>query len=222
MGFSKSKYTLISFIGFVVAMVLLTVLCIPIVKSFGNPEALEEFSARFGVFKYVMLLVVQIIQIIVALVPGEVVEFAAGVLCGPVMGLVVCLVGVLVGQWMIFVAVKKWGNSLITVVLDSDFIKKFKFLNDEKKVKIFTFILYFLPGTPKDLLTYFMPITKIDVKSFLVITMIARIPSVVSSTIAGGFYSEGNLLLTVIVYGVVAVFSFAGYMIYKFCFDRGE
>lgn len=217
---NRGKFKKISFICFLVAMLLLSLVCIPLVRGYNNLSAIEGFIEDFGVLSIFALLFIQILQIIVALIPGEVVEFAAGALFGPVWGTLICMLGILLGQWLIFTIVIRWGNSVLSAVLDKKFIKKFKFLHDEKKIKLITFILYFLPGTPKDLLTYFMPVTGINIKAFLSITIFARIPSVVSSTIAGSLYAEGDIKLTLIVYAVVTVLSGLGYLIYRLIFDR--
>ncbi len=217
---NRGKFKKISFICFLVAMLLLSLVCIPLVRGYNNLSAIEGFIEDFGVLSVFALLFIQILQIIVALIPGEVVEFAAGALFGPVWGTLICMLGILLGQWLIFTIVIRWGNSVLSAVLDKKFMKKFKFLHDEKKIKLITFILYFLPGTPKDLLTYFMPVTGINIKAFLSITIFARIPSVVSSTIAGSLYAEGDIKLTLIVYAVVTVLSGLGYLIYRLIFDR--
>ncbi|MBO5099002.1 MAG: TVP38/TMEM64 family protein [Clostridia bacterium] len=217
---NRGKFKKISFICFLIAMLLLSLVCIPLVRGYNNLSAIEGFIEDFGVLSVFALLFIQILQIIVALIPGEVVEFAAGALFGPVWGTLIGMLGILLGQWLIFTIVIRWGNSVLSAVLDKKFMKKFKFLHDEKKIKLITFILYFLPGTPKDLLTYFMPVTGINIKAFLSITIFARIPSVVSSTIAGSLYAEGDIKLTLIVYAVVTVLSGLGYLIYRLIFDR--
>ncbi len=208
----------ISFICFLLATVVLSFICIPLVKGFTDAQAIDAFKESFGGFGVFALLIIQILQIIVALIPGEVIEFAAGALFGGLRGTILCVAGIGAGQYMVFMLVKKWGNDVISP--DKKFINKVTFLKDERKVKILTFILFFLPGTPKDLLTYFMPATSIDLKSFLFITLLARIPSVLSSTIAGSMYAKGNIKLTVFIYIIVAITSGIGYLIYKFFFDR--
>ena len=219
---NKGKFKKISFICFIIAILLLSLMCIPLVKGYNNISAIEGFVERFGALSVFALLFIQILQIIVALIPGEVIEFTAGALFGPLWGTLICMAGLFLGQWLIFTIVLKWGDSVLSAVLDKKFMKKFKFLHDEKKIKLITSILYFLPGTPKDLLTYFMPVTGIDIKTFLYISLFARLPSVVSSTVAGSLYAEGDIKLTLIVYGAVALVSGVGYAIYRLLFDRRQ
>ena len=94
-------------------------------------------------------------------------------------------------------------------------MEKLKFLQDDKKLKFVIFFLFFIPGTPKDMITYIVPFTKIGLKDFILLTLIARIPSVVSSTYAGEALMENDIVTLVIAYGVIAVMSLIGIGIYK-------
>jgi len=120
-----------------------------------------------------------------------------------------------VGQSIIFCVVKALGKDFVEKAAGSDALKKFKFLQDEKKLKTLIFILFFIPGTPKDLITYVVPLTKIKLKEFLVISLIARTPSVISSTYAGSAYSDHQFIHMAVAYGVIIVVSAIGILIYK-------
>ena len=120
---NRGKFKKISFICFLVAMLLLSLVCIPLVRGYNNLSAIEGFIEDFGVLSIFALLFIQILQIIVALIPGEVVEFAAGALFGPVWGTLICMLGILLGQWLIFTIVIRWGNSVLSAVLDKRIIK---------------------------------------------------------------------------------------------------
>ena len=84
-----------------------------------------------------------------------------------------------------------------------------------KKLKCLVFLLFFIPGTPKDILTYFVGLTEMTISQFLAITLIARIPSVVSSTICGQMLGDEHFLTAGIVYAVTGVVSGIGYWIYR-------
>ena len=139
---NKTKFKKISFICFLVAMLVLSLLCIPLVRGYNNIATIEGFVQRFGLLSVFALLFIQILQIVVALIPGEVIEFAAGALFGPLWGTLICMAGMFLGQWLIFTMVIKWGDSVLSAVLDKKFIKKFKFLQNKKKVKVLTFITF--------------------------------------------------------------------------------
>ena len=75
--------------------------------------------------------------------------------------------------------------------------------------------MFFIPGTPKDLITYFIGLTRISLKDFLAITLFARIPSVVSSTVGGNFIGEKRYIEAVILFVVTAFVSLIGIKLYN-------
>lgn len=170
-------------------------------------EMYIESAGFFGVF---ILLFVQILQVVIAIIPGELVEVLAGLLYGTLLGYVICEVGMLIGTIVIFYGVKKLGQSKIDKLNENEKFTKFAILNNAQSLEILTFIMFFIPGTPKDLLTYFMPFTKIEPKKFLTIVAIARTPSIISSTYAGSSLGEGDWLRMGIAFAVIMVTGLIG------------
>ena len=95
-------------------------------------------------------------------------------------------------------------------------------LNDEKNLEWIFAILYFIIGTPKDVITYFAGITKIKFGVFMVISTLCRIPSILTSAIAGQALGEENYILSVIIFAVSAVIAVLGYLIYHRISKRKE
>lgn len=153
---------------------------------------LEIYIESLGFFGIFVLMFVQILQVVIAIIPGEAVEVLAGLLYGTLLGFVICEIGMIIGTIIIYYFVKKVGKSRIEKVNEDEKYTKFKILNDAQSLEMLTFIMFFIPGTPKDLLTYFMPFTKIESKKFFTIVAIARMPSILSSTYAGSSLSEGE------------------------------
>ena len=90
-----------------------------------------------------------------------------------------------------------------------------RFINSETKRKRLIFLLFLIPGTPKDVLTYFVGLTNVTLSQFLCITMIARIPSVVSSTFCGQMLADKDYVTAGLVYAVTGAMSVMGYMLYN-------
>jgi len=211
----KKTFNIISLTIFFIAMAILTIIAFPLIKSYKNPEEFKAFIDSFGQWGFLMMLFIQIFQVVVALIPGEIVETLSGMLYGWFGGFIFCSIGIAIGQVIIFSAVKFFGKDIVEHAAGSKAMNKFKFLQDEKKLKSIIFFLFFIPGTPKDLITYIAPLTKIKLRDFLIITLIARIPSVISSTYGGSALAEQNFLKAAIIYGVIAVFSIIGIIIYR-------
>jgi len=211
-----------TFIIFLTALGLMAIITIPLIRSHQNPAEFKEFIDSYGPWGLPIMLFVQLAQIVVALIPGEIIEFVAGTIYGWFWGMIFCLVGIAIGQTIIFKAVRYFGKSFVEKFAGSKAISKFKFLQNEKQLKTVIFLLFLIPGTPKDLLTYAVPLTKISLKSFLMLTLVARIPSVISSTFAGDAFSEHNYVVLIIAYSVILVFSGLGILFYRLWSKRHE
>ncbi len=200
----------------------LTITLIPIFASYNDSGRLVSYIESFGVWGAFVLLGIQIFQIVFALIPGELVEFTAGALYKTFLGTVICLAGVVIGEILVFMLVKWFGKRFADKMVSPKEFKKLTFLNDEKKLEYFIFVLFFVPGTPKDVLTYFMPMTKIDVRRFLVISCIARIPAILSSTYAGATFAEGDIVQTAVIYAIIGAASLLGLFINNRFIKKGE
>ena len=121
-----------------------------------------------------------------------------------------CYAGVALASALVFQLTRRFGVKLVEVFVSREKINQLRFLNTEKKRNRLIFLLFFIPGTPKDLLTYFVGLTDIRLGTFLAISLIARIPSVLSSTFGGHLLGEGNYLAAIILYAVTGGISLAG------------
>ena len=211
----NDKYKLVVGILLAIGVVILCLLLMPVLKTVNDPEKFKAYVDSFGIGGFAMLFVVQILQVVVALIPGEVVEFFAGSVYGWFGGMLFCLAGIAVGEAAVFSAVRFFGKSLAEKVAGNKTLNKFKFLQNEKRLKTVIFILFCIPGTPKDLLTYFVPLTKIKMVDFLIITLVARVPSIVTSTYAGLAYAERNFGTVALIYCVTTVLFACGYTLYS-------
>ncbi len=186
-------------------------------RFFSGNKAAENFEAfieSYGWWGRFVALGIQFLQVFIAFIPGEFVEVGLGLAFGAVEGTVICMIGVALGSAAVFLLVKKWGIRVAELFVDSRKINSLKFINSEKKLNYTVFILFLIPGTPKDLLCYIVPLTRMKTAEFMIITMLARIPSIVSSTIGGNLFGEGKYLEGAILLLVTGFFSIAGLKIY--------
>lgn len=175
----------------------------------------KELIASYGNMGVLVAFAIQVLQVVVSPIPGEVVEIGMGVCFGWFGGTVLCLLGSALGAAIIFPLTKKFGVRLVELFVPIEKIDELKFINNEKKLNRFVFILYLLPGTPKDPLIFFFGLTRIKLLNFLIISTIARIPSVVSSTVGGKFIVEHNYPAAIILFVVTGLVSLAGMLTYQ-------
>ena len=217
---------LIPVIIFVAVMGILTLIFWPYIEELATDEGRVAFKAwidSLGFGGWLVTLGIQLLQIFVAFIPGEPVEILLGYLWNPIGGMLTCLLGIFIGTTVIFLFVRKFGKKFVKKIVGTDDLSKYKFLSDKSKVEITIFILFFIPGTPKDVLTYVAPLAPISPIKYLVISTIARIPSIITSTLLGDRLAEGDWLLAVVIFAITALISLAGILIgNKFVESKGK
>jgi len=206
----------VSIAVFVLVLVLLTVFVGgPIVKTIGNPAAFRAWVEARGVWGRVLFVGLIVLQIVIAFIPGEPFELAAGYAFGALWGTLLVWIGAIIGTTLVFLFVRKIGVKAVEVFFPREKINSLKYLQDEKKLNAAAFLLFLIPGTPKDLLTYLAGLTKIRLLPWIVLTSIARIPSIVTSTISGNALGIEKYTLAIIVYVATALVSGIGLLVYQ-------
>ena len=182
--------------------------------SFSD-DSFRDYIRSFGPAGWLVLLGLQFLQVFVALIPGELLETGAGYAFGPVWGTLICYAGVAMASALVFLLTRRFGVKLVEVFISREKINQLSFLRTERKRNTLVFVLFLIPGTPKDLLTYFVGLTDMKLGSFLLISLIARLPSVLSSTAGGHLLGEGNYVGALWLYGITGAVSVAGLLIYN-------
>lgn len=181
----------------------------------STAQNFKELIRSYGKWGVVVAFGIQVLQIIVSPIPGEVVEVGMGLCFGWFWGSVICLLGGALAAFIIMLFVKKFGVKAVELFVSTEKINELRFINNEKKLKGTVFLLYLIPGTPKDPLIFFFGLTKISIWDFVWIQTIARIPSVVTSAIAGEQATKQNFLVSFIIFAVMGVLALIGMFFYK-------
>lgn len=187
----------------------------PIINFVSEPERFRAWVDESGFMGRVYFVLMVTFQVIIALVPGEPLEIGAGYAFGAIEGTLLSLAGIALGSFIVFFLVRKYGIKLVEVFFSLEKIKSLKFLQNKRKVAAIVFLMFFLPGTPKDLLTYFVGITDINFKHFAIIATVARIPSVITSTIGGSLLGTQKYTFAIVVFAVTFVLSVVGWFVYN-------
>ncbi|HHU55075.1 MAG TPA: TVP38/TMEM64 family protein [Acholeplasmataceae bacterium] len=221
---NKTLRTII-FIVFMALMVGVTIYLFPLFLKLREPDMraqLQEYINQIGFWGWLLMLGVQVLQVIVAFLPGEPVEIIMGALFGPYLGTLTCMLGIAIGTLAIFNLAKLIGMPFISLFIDPEKLNQYKFLNSAQKKDITVFTLFFIPGTPKDLLTYFVPFIKMKPSRFIIISIVARIPSIVTSTILGDSMITENWRLSAIIFGSVLVIAIIGIIVNRWYMKKHQ
>ena len=199
----KKKELSFIFICFLVMGLACLLLYQPLMDILKDPQVLRTQLQSYGIGGQLLL------------IPGEIIEIMAGFIYGPIVGMIICMIGSAVGSSIIYLFVKKCGIRFIDKLIGLDKVNEVEFLKNKEKRNILCFIIFFIPGTPKDIMTYFIPLTDMKLSTFLFITTIARIPSIITSTIGGHAIGVENYIFSIIVFVITAIVSLIGIYIYR-------
>lgn len=191
-------------------------LLLPFVKLLYTEEGrvlLDEKIKSYGILAPLIFIAIEILQIVAAFIPGAPVEIMGGAIFGTLWGIIFSFVGVFTGTVIVFYLVRIFGKPLVQKVFPKEKFENHRLLSNEKRLSTIIFILFLIPGTPKDFLTYISALTDIKPSKFLIITAVARTPAMACSVIMGNSFFEGNIKIGAILLGVIIVLSIAGYFI---------
>lgn len=186
-------------------------------RYFLNPKKLGEFIASFGPLAAFIFLLVQILQVVAAPIPGEMTGFVGGFLFGKVWGSVLSTVGLTLGSMFAFWVARKFGMRFVEKVVKKRYIEKFNFFVTHKGLYI-TFVMFLLPGFPKDALCYFLGLTRLRLLDFILMNLFGRFPGTLILTMQGNAVREGQYqaffwLLVVTVVFIVGLYFSRNYII---------
>lgn len=215
-------FKIIVLIAVVAILIVATIQLWPMMKNLASKEGRLDFKEKVqstGIVGFMMLMGLELAQVFLAILPGEPLEILSGMCYGAVGGTLFILFSVFISTSLIYFIVRKFGKKFIYGFISKEKIDKIensKIFNNPKKIEKILIILFFIPGTPKDLLVYIGGILPVKPVHFILISTFARIPSVVSSTLAGANIINGSWKVAVALYGVVLILVIITILIFRF------
>lgn len=183
-------------IGLVTAASITALLCweyLPgLLAWLADARAVRAFVSDHAFVSRLAMLGINIVQVLLAFLPGEPVELASGYAFGFWEGTALCLVASGLATSMIYWATRRWGWKLVGLFFDRSLFDRFSWLKSAKRLELIMLIVFLIPGTPKDFLTYFAGLTNMRFLPVVLIATFGRIPSIVTSTIAASAVGSGN------------------------------
>ena len=187
----------------------------PLVAFASEPERFQQWVDSQGLLAPVLFVGMVILQVVVAVIPGEPLEIAAGYAFGALEGTILCVLGTLIGGVLVFLLVRRFGARAVEVFFDLEKFRSLRFLQDRRRLTFWVFLVFFLPGTPKDVLCYFVGLTDMRLRTWILISAVARIPSIVTSTVGGSALGMGEYTFAAIAFLAALAISGLGVLAYR-------
>ena len=204
-----------------IACIVITIKVLPIVSKLSDENYRVYFKEKVNAMGFkgvIFVLLLQILQIVVAVIPGQPMEIVSGMLYGPIGGIFVCLVGIFIGTAIVFYLVRILGTDFMQLFFSPekiDSIKNSKIFKNSAKFEFIMLIIFVIPMMPKDIFIYLGGISPVRPKRFLAIATLARIPGLFLTVYMGNRISNGNFSMVVVLIAIILIIAAIGYFIYS-------
>ena len=181
-------------------------------------DALRAWVSSFGAFGWLVFIAMQVLQVVIFVIPGEVMQVSGGFIYGFWAGLALTTAGIALGSAINFALGRLLGPSFLQSVLRREQYEKLKDSADDAKTFAGLILLFVIPGIPKDVLCYFAGAGARPFMAFLLASMTARMPGIIGSTLTGSAAYSANYTV-VIAIAVVAAFAMIALVAFRGRFE---
>jgi uncharacterized membrane protein YdjX (TVP38/TMEM64 family) len=179
--------------GLLIVVVWLVVTDAPsvrfVVRLYRDKQFLKEIVASWGWMAPLVFIAIQALQVIISPVPGEITGPVGGALFGTWWGLFYSSIGLTLGTLICFSIGRKWGEPLVRPWLSEHHWNRMNFILEAEGV-ILCFILYLIPGFPKDITSYLFGLSPMPFWVFALVSTLGRVPGTWISSYFGANVAE--------------------------------
>jgi uncharacterized membrane protein YdjX (TVP38/TMEM64 family) len=203
------------------AYIILTLLAVLIVfiayeyyvkyfQEIRSPKNIKNIILSYGRYSVFVFFGLQILQVVAFFIPGEVIQIAGGYIYGAFIGGVLSLLGITFGGAIVYAIASFYGKPLIKKIISKKHLTFFNKILKLGSMNYIVFLLYLIPGIPKDVLGYICGISEISFKDFLLYSTLGRIPGIFISSFFGAKMYLGNKFILIVISVVMTVLFILG------------
>jgi uncharacterized membrane protein YdjX (TVP38/TMEM64 family) len=183
----------------------------PVMELVQNRDSFRAWMDSRGSLKYIIMAGLMVLQILIAVIPGGPMVIAAGYAFGPFLGTFLCVLGSVLGTWGIFLLTRRYGMRLVSLFVNDKQMENMELLKDKRRLHVVLFLLFLIPGMPKDIITYLGGLLPMSLASFLIITTVARTPAIFVSALGGHWIGKEAYGPAAFVLAVALLVTLAGW-----------
>ena len=172
-----------------------------VIQFFLNKKRMAQYLNSLGPWSVVVFVLLQVAQVVAAPIPGEVTGFLGGYLFGKFFGVVLSTIGLTLGSYLAFVLARTFGRPLIEKFIPKSTIQRFDYLLHHKAAFL-VFLLFLIPGFPKDWLCYILGLGHLTTTEFLVIGGTGRLFGTILLTLGGSYLRHHQYIRFYILVGI--------------------
>lgn len=181
-----------------------------LIESFSNIKELEATIRSYRRESILIYVGAQVLQVVLSVIPGQALQFAGGYLFGTILGLVLSVIGIAIGSTLAYYIARLLGRDAVHLFFGERKVTEMLDLMNSPKGLIVTFIIFLIPGIPKDLCSYAAGLSNLKLRPYLIVSMIARIPGMLGCLIIGQQVGAGGYTSAAIIAAVALVLLILG------------
>ena len=194
--------------------------CRPMLQLADRPAEFRAYIESRGMVGIGAFLLATMLQVIAAVIPGGPFEIAAGYTFGLWKGSLLSDLGTTAGSLIVFLLVRRFGREFVELFFPKEKIDSLSFLKTTNRSRWIIFLLFLIPGTPKDMLSYFVGLTDMPLPVWLFITAVGRFPSIFLSALSGTALGRQDYLSAILLIGGIVLLCGAGAVGYQIYLSR--
>lgn len=173
--------------------------------SYWSGGESRQFLVSLGPYSAVTLVLFQASQVVIPPVPAELIGIVAGYLYGEWVGFLLSTIGLILGSWVVFELGRVFGRPFMERVVSARVLGRLGFLSSNWGA-VTCFLLFALPGFPKDYLCGLLGMTRMRFATFMILSSLGRMPSTYVLALQGAkFHGQGYLAAGLVVAGLCAL-----------------
>lgn len=215
---TRMSHKVLSYVGFplfiAAILALLWLFRGDFYRIFASPARLRDWVRGWGYVAPLVFIALQFLQVVLFVIPGEVAQIAGGYIFGMWLGILYSLVGILLGSLFNFFLARLLGLPFVRAVFGESRLERFDTVLTSPRATIAFFVLFLIPGVPKDALCYIAGLSTIRLSLFMLVSTVGRLPGIVGSSALGGAAAE-RMWATVVSIAIAAGVLFVVGLFYR-------
>ena len=187
----------------------------PMVHFVSDPKQFRIWIEGRGILGILAFAGMNILQVVFAVIPGGPFEIGAGYAFGVVRGTLLCDISMTVGSILIFLFVRRFGMRFVELFVSREKIDSVHILKSSRRSESIIFLLFLIPGTPKDLLSYLIGLTDMKLSHWIFICAVGRFPAIFLSVLSGNALNQSDYLTVIVMLVLMILLSICGYFFYR-------
>ena len=173
--------------------------------SKDSAERVVDYLKANSSIAALLIICIQIVQVVICFLPGQPVQFAASYMFGVARGFAFSITGAVIGTVISFYLAKLLGNDAMNLFFGEEKVRDYKKKLDSGRGLLLAFLIYLIPGIPKDIVSYVAGISDMRFRPFLLVATVGRIPGMLGSLMLGHFFGRQDYRAMIIIAVIIAV-----------------